>query len=145
MNIATPSSLETPIPMEIVVEPDTYSPCVDTLGNYIDKIPSIAMFANGVRCPCGGRKDKYTTSNSFSAHTKTKTHQKWLEQITANKSNYYRENEEFKRTIHNQKLIIARLEHDVRIKTHTIDYLSSQLMTFTTHETTAVGNLIEFD
>ena len=142
MNHSAPIS---DIPMEMVVEPDVYSPCVDTLGNYIDKLPNFARFANGIRCPCGGRKTQYNTSSSFSAHTKTKMHQKWLEQLTVNKTNYYQENEEFRQTIHNQKLVIARLENELRMKTRAIDYLSSQLGSFITQKECVIGNLIEFD
>ena len=72
-------------------------------------------------------------------------HQKWLEQLTVNKTNYYQENEEFRQTIHNQKLVIARLENELRMKTRAIDYLSSQLGSFITQKECVIGNLIEFD
>ena len=135
--------------MELATEPDVYSPCVDNLGNYIDKQPNFSVLSNGVRCPCGGRKDTYSCS-SFGPHTKTKMHKKWLEQLTANKNNYYRECEEHKRTIHNQKIIIAQMEHELQSKTRTIDYMSSQLLAFisknqTQTSNTLVGDLIEFD
>jgi hypothetical protein len=135
--------------MELATEPDIYSPCVDNMGNYIDKQPNFSVLPNGIRCPCGGRKETYSSS-SFGPHTKTKMHKKWLDQITANKANYYRECEEHKQTIHTQKIIIAQLEHELQLKTRTIDYMSSQLLGFIsknqTHESnTLVGNLIEFD
>jgi hypothetical protein len=135
--------------MELATEPDIYSPCVDNMGNYIDKQPNFSVLPNGIRCPCGGRKETYSSS-SFGPHTKTKMHKKWLDQITANKANYYRECEEHKHTIHNQKIIIAQLEQELQLKTRTIDYMSSQLLGFIsktqTHESnTLVGNLIEFD
>ena len=44
--------------MELVVESDIYSPSVDDKGNYVDKIPSFNIIKNGLRCPCGTRKDK---------------------------------------------------------------------------------------
>jgi hypothetical protein len=135
--------------MELATEPDIYSPCVDNMGNYIDKQPNFSVLPNGIRCPCGGRKETYSSS-SFGPHTKTKMHKKWLDQITANKANYYRECEEHKHTIHTQKIIIAQLEQELQLKTRTIDYMSSQLLGFIsktqTHESnTLVGNLIEFD
>ena len=136
--------------MELATEPDTYSPCVDNLGNYIDKHPNFAVLPNGIRCLCGGRKDTYSSS-SFGPHTKTKMHKKWLEQMTANKTNYYRECEEQKRTIHNQKIIIAQMEQELQMKNRTIDYLSSQLLDLVSKDkippsvNTMVGNLIEFD
>ena len=136
--------------MELATETDVYSPCVDTFGNYIDKIPSFASLPNGLRCPCGGRKDKYTTIQTFRTHTKTLIHQKWLAQLTANKTNYYKENEDQKITIHNQKIIIAKLEQELIVKTRTIDYLSTQLVANLPKEPAGcpsgvVCNLLEFD
>jgi len=133
--------------MELATEPDVYSPCVDNLGNYIDKQPNFSVLPNGIRCPCGGRKDTYTSS-SFGPHMKTKLHKKWLEQMTANKANYYRECEELKRTIHNQKVIIAQMEHEIQCKNRTIDYMTSQLSELISKnqsQTSAIGNLIDFD
>ena len=75
--------------MELATEPDLYSPSIDSLGNYIDKIPSFNNIKHGLRCPCGSRKDKvYDTYSTFSAHTKTKTHQKWLNDLNLNKANH---------------------------------------------------------
>lgn len=39
--------------MELTTEPDTYSPSIDELGNYNDKIPSFNMIKHGIRCLCG--------------------------------------------------------------------------------------------
>ena len=76
--------------MELVVEPDVYSPSVDNVGNYIDKIPSFNTIKKGLICPCGSRKDKfYETHISFSAHIKSKIHQKWLDGLNTNKINYF--------------------------------------------------------
>lgn len=136
--------------MDLVVEPDVYSPCVDVQGNYIDKTPVFSNLRNGLRCPCGGRKDKYDSASTFTAHTKTKIHQKWLMQLTANKANYYVENEEYKITIHNQKRVIARLEQEIQNRNRTILFLTEQLShqssihtdTETNH---ATGDLLSFD
>ena len=62
--------------MEIVVESDFYSPSIDDLGNYIDKIPTFNILQRGLLCPCGTRKDKaYNTYIGFTAHMKCKHHQ----------------------------------------------------------------------
>jgi len=115
--------------MELVTEPDLYMPSIDNLGNYIDKIPSFNNLKNGIRCPCGSRKDKtYDTYGVFSGHIKTKAHQKWLSNLNLNKANYYIENENLKTTLHNQRLIIAKLEKEVQNKIMTIDYLTQQLI-----------------
>ena len=121
--------------MELVEEPDIYSPSVDENGNYVDIIPSFCLIKKGLRCPCGSRKDKiYETNSIFSAHIKSKTHQKWIENLNLNMVNYYVENEELKETIMNQKLIIAKyekmiikLEKMIQDNMITINYLSSQL------------------
>jgi hypothetical protein len=116
--------------MELVVEPDIYSPSIDEMGNYIDKVPSFNIIKKGLLCPCGSRKDKlYESHTSFITHIKTKNHQKWLSNLNLNKVNYYIENEKLQETIQNQRLIIAKLEKDVNTKIMTIDYLSQQLNT----------------
>lgn len=136
--------------MDLVVEPDVYSPCVDVQGNYIDKTPVFSNLRNGLRCPCGGRKDKYDSASAFTSHTKTKIHQKWLMQLTANKANYYVENEEYKITIHNQKRVIARLEQEIQNRNRTILFLTEQLSMQSSIQTDtetnyATGDLLSFD
>ena len=114
--------------MELVLESDVYAPSMDEAGNYVDKIPSFHIIKKGLLCPCGSRKDKsYETNSTFSAHIKTKTHQKWITSLNLNKINYYMENEKLVDTIQNQRLIIAKLEKDVGNKIMTIDYLTQQL------------------
>jgi len=131
--------------MELATEPDIYSPSIDEMGNYIDKTPHINTLKNGIRCPCGTRKDKvYETNSVFSAHMKTKTHQKWLSELNFNKANYYIENEKQKETIQNQRLIIAKLEKDVNNKIMTIDFLTQQLNKHKSSQV-SVNNLLEFD
>lgn len=128
--------------MDLVVEPDIYSPSIDTNGNYIDKIPSFNVIKKGLLCPCGSRKDKlYETHMKFSAHIKSKSHQKWLVDINLNKVNYYVENIKQTETIQNQRLIIAKLEKDIQNKSMTIDYLTQQLQ----QNQCVVNNLLEFD
>lgn len=125
--------------MELVVEPDLYAPNIDESGNYIDAVPSMRK---GLRCPCGSRKDKiYETHSVFSAHVKTKTHQKWLSILNQNKANYYLENISLKETIDNQRFIIARLEGDMNQRSRTIDYLTEQL----TKKNATVDNLLDMD
>jgi hypothetical protein len=55
--------------MELAVESDIYSPSIDDKGNYVDRIPSFNNIKNGLRCPCGTRKDKtYDCTTYFSNH-----------------------------------------------------------------------------
>jgi hypothetical protein len=105
--------------MDLISESDIYEPCIDENSNYSDYIPSSSKFKNGLRCPCGARKEHiFDTRQSFSGHIKTKTHQKWLLDLNSNKMNYFTENIKLNETISNQKLIIARLqrENDENIK-----------------------------
>ena len=137
--------------MELVTEPDIYSPNIDENGNYVDKIPAFHIIKKGLLCPCGSRKEKcYETSNSFSSHIKTKNHQKWLTNLNLNKVNYYIENEKMSETIKNQRLIIASLEKSIHNKMLTIDYLTQQLhknnnVQINTNTSTTVNDLLHFD
>jgi hypothetical protein len=127
--------------MELTLTPDTYMPCVDDNGSYIDNIPIIK---HGLFCPCGSRKDKtYDTHSIFSSHIKTKCHQNWLNNLNLNKANYYIENEELKETLQNQRIIIGKLEKDVQNKIMTIDYLTQQINKVNLNNK-VVTNLIDF-
>jgi hypothetical protein len=130
--------------MDLAVEPDIYEPNINEKKDYIDNIPYLSKFKNGLRCPCGTRKEHvFDSRNCFAVHIKTKTHQKWLSDMNTNRSNYYTENVQLKETIVNQKLIIARLEKEVNLKLKTIDYLTQQLVSKETCN--VVTNLLEFD
>ena len=111
--------------MDLVTEPEYYTAMIDNDGSYVDKIPSFHSLQNGIRCSCGSRKDKvFTSYSSFSGHIKTHCHRKWLETLNLNKQNYYKENEDMKLTIVNQRLIIARLEKDIICRNNTIEQLT---------------------
>jgi hypothetical protein len=132
--------------MELVTEPDLYCPSINELGNYMDKVPSFHIIKKGVICPCGSRKDKiYETYTTFSQHTKTKMHQKWLQQLNLNKANYYVENERLKETIQNQRLIIAKMEKDLANKLLTVDYLTQQLHKNNSNHHQSVDDLLDFE
>jgi hypothetical protein len=105
--------------MDLIIESDIYEPCVNDNGNYSDYVPSSNKFKNGLRCPCGSRKEHiFDSRQSFSSHIKTKTHIKWIIDLNANKMNFYTENIKLNETLNNQKLIIAKLqrENDEHIK-----------------------------
>ena len=105
--------------MDLQVESDIYEPNIDSEGDYSDYLPTTSKFKNGLRCPCGTRKEHiFDNRQGFSGHIKTKTHQKWISDLNANKMNYFTENVKLNETITNQKLIIAKLqrENDENIK-----------------------------
>ena len=114
--------------MELVVEPELYSPSIGLDGGYIDKVPSSCAIKNGIQCPCGSRKDKvYDSISSFSSHLKTKIHQRWLTVLNLNKANYYTECIKLQDVVKNQQLIIGRLERTIQTNITTIEVLSSEI------------------
>ena len=116
--------------MELATEPDVYSPSIDENGNYIDKIPSFNTnaLANGLRCPCGTRKDKvYLSGPLFAAHCKTKTHEKWVQDLNTNKANFFTENQKLRDVVHAQKIMIGKMELELASKSMTINYLTHEL------------------
>ena len=135
--------------MELVVEPDIYAPSIDDKGLYIDKVPPFNFIKKGLVCPCGTRKDKvYEGHSVFVSHTKTKAHQKWIESLNLNRSNFYVELEKSKEVISSQRLIIAKLEKEVNNKNMTIDYLTQQLhktLANTNANTNTTINLLDFN
>ena len=129
--------------MDLALVSDIYEPSVGDDGNYSDYLPSSSKFKNGLRCPCGARKDHvFDSRQSFNIHIKTKTHQKWLAELNTNKMNYYTECEKLKDVVNSQKLIIAKMENELNIKLKTIDYLSHQLME---KDKIYVKDLLSFD
>jgi hypothetical protein len=131
--------------MELSLDSDIYEPSIGDDGNYSDYLPSSSKFKNGLRCPCGARKDHIFDSRpSFGSHIKTKTHQKWLADLNTNKMNFYTECEKLKEVVNSQKIIIAKMENELTMKMKTIDYLSQQLMSKDTGTSNAI-DLLSFD
>lgn len=108
----------------ITTTPDTYIPGIDNLGNYVDKIPRII---NGLYCQCGSRKNHVYNASTFANHIKTSIHQRWLNDINNNKTNYFTETIQLRELVENQKKIIGKLENQVKTKSLTIDYLTEEL------------------
>ena len=99
--------------MDLAIEPEFYEPTIDENTNYSDYLPPSNKFKNGLRCPCGTRKEHiFDNRQSFSTHIKTKTHIKWLTDLNNNKMNYFSENLKLNETITNQKMIIAKLQRE---------------------------------
>lgn len=131
--------------MELALQPDIYIPNVDSEGNYVDKIPSTVLLSKGIYCPCTNKKDKmFTSSSKLTAHMKTKMHQRWLQSLNYNKSNYYQENIELRELVENQRKLIAQNEKEMQNRSNTINYLTQQLLK---HEEkkSAVTNLLDMD
>lgn len=131
--------------MDLSLDSDIYEPSIGDDGNYYDYLPPSSKFNNGLRCPCGARKDHiFDSRQSFNSHIKTKTHNKWLSDLNTNKMNYYKECEKLKEVVNSQKIIIAKMENELNNKLKTIDYLSQQLMARDIAANN-VGDLLLFD
>ena len=128
--------------MNLICEPELYSPSVDAIGNFIDIVPPISI--NGIRCPCACRKDKvYESHTLFTNHTKTKAHQTWLHNLNLNKSNLFVQCEKYRELVAQQQIIIteqsnkiAKLELDLQTTTQC---LAIQLKSVSV----PVGNLLD--
>jgi hypothetical protein len=128
--------------MDLVCEPDLYSPSVNADGQFIDKTPYIMK--SGLRCPCASRKDKvYETATLFSQHIKTKAHQNWLQQLNLNKGNLYTECERHKETISQQQKIIA--EQSIKISQLESDLKATTQCLAMHIKAVPVGNLLDIE
>lgn len=130
--------------MDLVIEAELYSPSINEERNYVDRIPPSII--HGIRCPCGSRKDKvYNSYALFNTHIKTVHHQSWLRDLNLNKANHYKENDELKRTIQNQKFIISQLQKEINEKTYHICELSEENLRLKKSASAVVYNLIDMD
>lgn len=119
---------------QLAVEPDYYSPNTDIDGKYIDG--DVRPWPDeGIRCPCGTRKDIiFTSRQKLNSHKKTQGHQRWLFELNNNKQNLYIENIKLKETIKNQKELltkqsnkITQLDKDINDNKTTIVYLTKKI------------------
>ena len=126
--------------MDIATTPDLYCPSVNEQRQYIDVIPTIV---NGIRCPCGARKDKiYKDSTKFKTHTKSRTHALWLDQLNNDRDNHYKELLAARDVIAQQKKIIAEFDVRLESKSLTIDYLTQQIASLNKPEV-KIGDLLD--
>ena len=129
--------------MDLTVESDIYDPCIDDNNNYTDYLPPSSKFKNGLRCPCGTRREHvFDNRQSFGIHIKSKTHQKWLADLNTNKMNYFAENIKLIDTITNQKLIIAKLQRENDENTKLIVHLTKKIEL---KNVNIVADLLSFD
>jgi hypothetical protein len=129
--------------MDLSIVPDIYEPVIDEKSNYIDCIPQTNKFKNGMRCPCGTRREHiFDNRPSFVSHIKSKTHQKWLSELNLNKMNYFSENLRLNETVNNQKIIIAKLQRDKDELLQLTESIKKQVCNVNTFVTT---DLINFD
>ena len=125
--------------MDTAITADTYTPGLDDQGNYVDDIPVIR---HGIYCLCGSRRDKnYANTASFTAHTKTKHHQQWLETLNRNKANHYVESLRYKELVESQQKILTSLENQLVIKSSQVVSLEKQVATLRLQLVSFVSNI----
>lgn len=107
---------------------EVYIHSVGEDGSYVDLIPSSSVFVSGgIRCSCGSRKDKvFTTRSQFVSHTKTKIHQNWLRRILLENANYFAQAQKLEKVVQSLKIMVGRLEVNVKNRDVTIQTLISQ-------------------
>ena len=96
--------------MEVTLTPDTYSPNINN-NNYVDTL-TFSFPQGGLNCGCGS-KTVFNCLSKFKAHTHTKKHKKWLEDLTKNNGNYYNELKKSEKTVKEQQKIIADMDKRV--------------------------------
>jgi hypothetical protein len=130
---------------DLTTEAELYAPIVDEQGRYIDRVP--ASIRHGLRCPCCPRKDHvYKNYTTFVAHIKTKMHQKWLTDLNNSRANYYVENMQLTDLVKSQRIMIAKLENELKNRNLTIDYLTSQITKMeATTKTTSTVDLLDIN
>ena len=125
--------------MDTAVTPETYTPGIDDQGNYTDDIPVIR---HGIHCLCGSRKDKtYPNAASFTAHTKTKHHQQWLETLNRNKANYYVDSLRYKELVESQQKMLTSLENQLVVKSALVVSLEKQVTSLRIQLVSFVSNI----
>ena len=95
----------------LITDSDFYSPGLNQEGSlYVDQIPSF----NGGRewkCPCNNHK--FTSKANFTTHIKTNGHKRWLENLNANRINYFTELDSEKKQVREQKIMIAQFQREI--------------------------------
>jgi hypothetical protein len=125
--------------MDLTIEPELYAPSLDDTGKYIDKVHYSKY---GVICPCGARRDKvYESTTKFQQHVRTKIHQKWLEELNANKANFYVRVIELEEIVKQQRILLAQQERVIQTKSKTIDLLTERLAP----KSVPLGDLLHLD
>tara|TARA_Y100000389_G_C17364132_1_gene465305 strand:- start:586 stop:966 length:381 start_codon:yes stop_codon:yes gene_type:complete len=126
--------------MSLVVEPDLYQVSVDDNGTYINCMPPLNTIKNGIRCPCGSRKNQiFKTSTSLSKHFDCDKHKMWLKNLNLSKINHYNELVNSKELINQQKIIIRELKLELQEKDKMIINLTKNII-----KDVPVANLLEF-
>lgn len=99
--------------MALITDSDVYSLKMNAEGLYEDDIPSTSYFTNEkqLKCPCN--HNHFKVRACLVSHTKTAIHRKWIESQNANRNNHHAELEAEKKTVREQKIMIAQMQRDI--------------------------------
>lgn len=143
---------------ELATCPVYYEPSMGDNREYVDKVPSSALLAKGIRCACSTRQTVFTTRPALVTHFKTLVHQAWVQTQNRNQENHFAEVLQLRESVKQQSVLIAerdqkilKLEKNLREKEMVIRTLSSMLsnapapVSDTTNTTFLVGSLGHID
>ena len=102
-----------------------YIPSIDEQEKYFDYV---GTWTHSMKCVCGCRGEGvYETKAKFSAHCRTKCHQKWLDVLTQSNEDYYKEVIELRKLAQEQAKKIRQLLNSLSTKTADFDSLLERL------------------
>ncbi len=127
--------------MNLICEPELYSPSINSNGDYIDIVPPTSKY--GIRCPCGCRKDKVYEPHTFATHIKTKAHQTWLHNLNLNKTNLFVQCEKYKELVAQQQAIITEQSNKISKLELDLHTTTQCLAIHLKSATVPVGNLLD--
>ena len=103
--------------MSLSLEPELYQVSVNEDGKYINIIPSLDIIKNGLRCPCGSRKNQISkTAASLTKHFDCEKHKTWLKNLNFEKVNHYNELIKAKELLIQQQKQIKELKLELQEK-----------------------------
>ena len=103
--------------MALSLEPELYQVAVDENGTYINNIPSLNTIKNGIRCPCGSRKNQiFKTSSGLTKHFDCEKHKSWLKSLNLERVNHYNELIKSKEIVKQQQKQIKELKLELQEK-----------------------------
>ena len=130
--------------MALSLEAELYEVAVDENGTYINMMPSLNSIKNGIRCPCGSRKNQvYKTTTSLTKHFDCEKHKAWLKNLNQEKINHYNDLIKTREIVQQQQQIIKELKLELQEKDKIIINLNRDINTLRKPREVIVANLLD--
>ena len=130
--------------MALSLEPELYQVAVDENGTYINIIPSLDSIKNGIKCPCGSRKNQvYKTTASLTKHFDCEKHKVWLKNLNQEKINHYNDLIKTREIVQQQQKMIRELKLELQEKDRIIINLNRDINRLRKPTEVIVGNLLD--